>query len=62
MEIGGEPFRSRIVKQNVKNLTVYTKEEFTYNESLNNKNENFKINFRLQNLDQTKVNKKNKKI
>ena len=38
LEIGGEPFRSRIVKQNVKNLTVYTKEEFTYNESLDNKN------------------------
>ena len=62
LEIGGEPFRSRIVKQNVKNLTVYTKEEFTYNESLDNKNEYFKINFRLQNLDQTKVNKKNKKF
>ncbi|OUU21232.1 MAG: hypothetical protein CBB97_16605 [Candidatus Endolissoclinum sp. TMED37] len=62
LEIGGEPFRSRIVKQNVKNLTVYTKEEFTYNESLDNKNKNFKINFRLQNLDQIKVNKNNTKF
>ena len=62
LEIGGEPFRSRIVKQNVKNLTVYTKEEFTYNESLNIKNKNFKIDFKLKNFDETKVKKNNTKF
>ena len=49
LEVGGEPFRSRIVKQTVKNLTVITKEKFTFDEGKKSGKKKFKINFILVN-------------
>jgi len=61
LEIGGEPFRSRIVRQAVKKLSVITKEEFTFNESLQNRNNKYNINFLLQNVIKKKISKPKKK-
>jgi len=61
LEIGGEPFRSRIVKQSVKKLSVVTKENFTFKESFKNNNKKFNINFFLHNIAEKKMSKVNKK-
>ena len=60
LEVGGEPFRSRIVKQTVKNLTVITKEKFTFDEGKKGGKNKFKINFILENPVKKKLNFKNK--
>ena len=61
LEIGGEPFRSRIVKQSVKKLSVITKEDFTFKESLKNSNKKFNINFLLHNIIEKKISRSNQK-
>ena len=60
LEVGGEPFRSRIVKQTVKNLTVITKEKFTFDEGKKEGKKKFKINFILENPVKKKISFKKK--